>query len=104
MATPKSKPALLIVAAVLACLSGTASAQDNMNTTIQVGKVNINRTFQCGENNANATYQDGQVNINKTIQRCPNQRSQVGQVGRMNPNRRDPDKGRRSFPVHAWQR
>jgi hypothetical protein len=65
---------------------GVVSAA-NINTTIQEGRVNINRTFQCGDSNDNATYQSGQVNINHTIQACGGNRNSTGQFGQRNLNR-----------------
>lgn len=48
--------------------AASVSVQDNHNTTIQMGQVNINRTAQCGESNTNSTYQQGRININQTAQ------------------------------------
>lgn len=59
-----------IAIALLAGLSASVGAQDNANTTTQIGKVNINRTYQCGDQNLNSTYQEGKVNINRTVQVC----------------------------------
>jgi len=69
---------VLVITAVAwgAMLSPTTTHAENTNTTIQNGKVCINRTFQSGDNNANSTYQDCKVNINRT-----------GQIGKNNINR-----------------
>lgn len=73
-------------AAVLAVMIGPLSAS-NVNTTIQEGRVNINRTFQCGASNDNATYQSGEININRTIQVCRGKNSnRTGQFGHVNYN------------------
>jgi hypothetical protein len=78
---------------MLACLGAPLSAEDNMNTTTQVGKVNINQTRQCGDTNDNATYQDGKVNINRTVQGgCGSPGSSMGEARRMNTNKARPDK------------
>jgi hypothetical protein len=61
---------LSIALITLAGLGGQALAQENHNSTVQIGKVNINRTAQCGEINTNTTYQQGKVNINQTAQGC----------------------------------
>lgn len=80
---------LTILVAMIAVAGAFApvSAEENMNTTVQAGKVNINRTFQCGETNGNATYQEGRVNINHTVQACRNGGSRGGRSDEMNPNR-----------------
>ncbi len=70
MANSFIRPARLIGATVLACWCTFVAAQDNRNTSFQVGQVNINRTWQCGELNQNSTYQDGRININQTRQGC----------------------------------
>ncbi|MGB5831833.1 MAG: hypothetical protein WBG92_07570 [Thiohalocapsa sp.] len=76
------------VIAALALFLGPASVQaQNTNTTIQEGRVNINRTFQYGDSNDNATYQTGRININRTIQIGGSNRNQTGQFGRKNDNR-----------------
>jgi len=78
----------LVVSAVLATMLGTASAQaQNTNTTIQEGRVCINRTSQVGDSNDNATYQTCKVNINRTTQIGRNNKNQTGQFGRLNQNR-----------------
>lgn len=86
--TPYSPGLRLFTFGLLAALTYPSFAQENVNTTTQIGKVNINRSFQCGEDNANSTYQEGKVNINKTIQACPG--SGKGQGA--NARRGDPPK------------
>ena len=67
------------VGAVLALSLGPVAVQaQNTNTTIQDGRVNINRTYQTGDSNDNATYQTGKVNINRTIQLGGNNSNQTG--------------------------
>lgn len=62
---------LVFVVPVIASLAVSAARADVLNSTVQVGKVNINRTYQCGDDTlANHTYQVGKVNINRTIQGC----------------------------------
>jgi hypothetical protein len=73
MATSVIRPARLIGAAMLLCSATVIAAQDNRNSSFQVGQVNINRTWQCGETNQNSTYQDGRININQTRQGCRDQ-------------------------------
>lgn len=78
----------LVVGAVLATGLGIASAQvQNTNTTIQEGRVCINRTSQYGDSNDNSTYQGCKVNINRTTQAGGNSMNQTGQFGRLNHNR-----------------
>jgi hypothetical protein len=73
--------------ALWAPLLGAASAQaQNTNTTIQEGRVCINRTFQSGDSNDNATYQSCKVNINRTVQRGKENRNATAQFGRKNHN------------------
>jgi len=68
-------------------LLGSASVQgENSNTTIQEGRVNINRTIQYGTDNDNATYQTGKININRTIQ-VSDDRRRTGQLGRVGHRR-----------------
>lgn len=59
-----------------------AAAQDNINSTVQVGQVNINRTSQCGDDNQNSTFQEGRVNINTTNQGCPHRGREARSSGR----------------------
>ena len=68
---PSTSRLQLFAFGLLAALAYPSLAQENVNTTTQIGKVNINRTFQCGDVNTNSTYQEGKVNLNKTIQACP---------------------------------
>lgn len=86
----------------LAGLGGPAYAQENDNSTVQVGKVNINRTAQCGESNTNTTYQQGKININQTAQGCGKtdgrKRQGQGQGQGHLSQRPDPGRGR---PTHA---
>ncbi len=76
------QPFSLCVLAVSVLWLGVAAAQENTNSTRQVGQVNINRTQQCGEENQNATYQEGRVNINRTSQGCPGNGAQGRSTGR----------------------
>jgi hypothetical protein len=99
MHLPSRKPILIIALAMLFNISGVAAAQDNTNSTIQVGKVNINRTTQCGETNTNATYQEGKVNINQTSQGgCGGPQNPKRQGHGTPPDRTDQGRGR---PAHA---
>jgi hypothetical protein len=77
---------------LLAGLAATAGAQDNLNTTTQIGKVNINRTYQCGDQNLNSTYQEGNVNINRTVQVC-GRGAQGRGLGGMRGGAREPARG-----------
>ncbi|GEM_PF-1637374 len=99
-----SKPLRFGAAALLAILCSPALSQSNVNTTIQEGQVNINRTFQCGDSNDNATYQSGRVNINHTIQRCGNNRNQTTQLGEINHNRTEQRQGRQTPRAKVGQR
>jgi hypothetical protein len=93
---------LSIALITLAALGGQAPAQENDNSTVQVGKVNINRTAQCGEINTNTTYQQGKININQTAQGCGKTDGRKGQgqgQGHGHPSpRADQGRGR---PAHA---
>lgn len=107
MPTATSKLLPFVVTAMLATLGSPVSAStQNTNTTIQEGKVNINRTFQCGESNDNATYQSGKININHTIQRCGNNRNQTAQFGRVNHNKTDQGRGfkHRRYKLRGYER
>ena len=86
MKSPARKVIRLLSTTLLITFVGVASAA-NVNTTIQEGKVNINRTFQCGDSNDNTTYQSGKVNINHTIQTCGTNSNHTGQFGGRNLNR-----------------
>jgi len=73
-------------------LSPAAVQAQNTNTTVQDGRVNINRTYQVGDSNDNATYQTGKVNINRTLQINGDPRRQSSPFSRihhpgMNPGR-----------------
>ena len=72
-------------AALLATLSGSVLA-DNVNTTIQQGRINTNDTDQRGRVNDNATYQEGRDNANRTWQRGADNWNQTGQFGKFNSN------------------
>ena len=88
------RPFLLVVSAMLASMLGTASAQaKNTNTTIQEGRVCINRTFQYGDSNDNATYQTCEININRTVQRGKQNRNGTDQRGRHNANQTHQSRG-----------
>jgi len=88
------RPFLLVVGATLAAMLGTESAQaKNTNTTIQEGRVCINRTFQYGDNNDNATYQTCEININRTVQRGQENRNGTAQRGRQNGNQTHQSRG-----------
>ena len=90
MTSATTKLLAFAVAVILATLGGPVWAQtQNTNTTIQVGQVNINRTYQCGDSNDNVTYQSGRININHTIQRCGNNGNRMGQLGGINRNKTD---------------
>jgi hypothetical protein len=88
MSIATTKPSSFAVAALIATMISPLSLQaQNINTTIQEGRVNINRTVQYGDSNDNATYQSGMVNINRTIQVGGDNRNQTGQFGWVNHNR-----------------
>jgi hypothetical protein len=81
------QPFLLAMVALSATLLGAASAQaQNTNTTVQEGRVCINRTFQSGDSNDNATYQSCKISINRTVQRGKENRNATAQFGRKNHN------------------
>ena len=102
MASNAFKRFLIVLIAVSATLVGPVSVRaQNTNTTIQDGRININRTFQIGSSNDNATYQTGRVNINRTIQIGGSNRNQTGQFGKTNHNKtRQGNSVRRA----AWKR
>lgn len=85
MTVHRFQPFLLAMVALWAALLGTAQAQ-NTNSTIQEGRVCINRTFQSGDSNDNATDQSCKVNINRTVQRGKENRNATAQVGRRDYN------------------
>ncbi|WP_296810843.1 hypothetical protein [Thiocapsa sp.] len=96
------KPLPLIAFALSALLVGPVLAQDNTNRSVQVGKVNINHTRQCGDTNDNATYQDGKVNINKTKQGgCNDRGNGKGQGGGAKADGTHPGKGRSALAAQA---
>jgi hypothetical protein len=88
---------------LLVGLSAIASAQDNLNTTTQIGKVNINRTYQCGDQNLNSTYQEGKVNINRTVQVC-GKGAQGRGLGGMRGSAREPGGGARAIAAKGASR
>lgn len=88
------KSSLYAVVAVWATLLNPVSVQaQSTNTTIQDGRVNINRTVQVGDSNDNATYQTGKVNINRTLQIDGDLRGQTGQFNKVNRNETNPGRG-----------
>jgi minor curlin subunit len=89
MTTVTSKLFPLAVAAMLVALAGPVSAQTNMNTTIQEGRINTNDSFQRGDSNDNATYQEGEDNANRTRQRGSENFNATGQFGDSNYNETD---------------
>jgi hypothetical protein len=94
MTSKAFQPFLLVASAVLATMLGTASAQaQNTNTTIQEGRVCINRTSQYGDSNDNATYQTCKVNINRTVQRGKENSNATAQFGRHNSNETHQSRG-----------
>jgi minor curlin subunit len=76
----------LAAAAMLATLGAPVSADYNMNTTIQDGRINTNDTFQRGRGNDNATWQEGRDNANRTSQRGRENWNATAQFGRRNYN------------------
>lgn len=102
MASNAFKRFLIVLIAVSATLVGPVSVRaQNTNTTIQDGRININRTFQIGSSSDNATYQTGKVNINRTIQIGGSKRNRTGQFGKTNHNKtKQGNSGRRV----AWKR
>lgn len=103
MTSKRFQPFLIAMAVMWAAMLGTASAQaQNTNTTVQEGRVCINRTAQYGDSNDNATYQDCKVNINRTTQIGGNNMNQTGQFGRVNHNRTSQRQGfKRTGRKHA---
>lgn len=94
---------LVFAVPLLAALAVPAVSADVLNSTVQVGKVNINRTYQCGDETlVNSTYQEGKVNINKTIQGCGpgNSRGHHG----ANAHRPEPARGEPSLAAKGRQR
>lgn len=103
MSTPRSRLPLLAFP-LLASLGAAVAAEDNLNTTIQVGKVNINHTSQCGDENVNSTYQAGKVNINKTRQGCSKDAKARGQGRAMRANRADPPRAEPALAAKGQRR
>jgi len=99
MTRNRFQPFLLAKVALWAALLGTAQAQ-NANTTVQEGRVCINRTFQSGDSNDNATDQSCKVNINRTVQRGKDNRNATAQFGRKNHNE---TRQRRGFKRTAYR-
>ena len=96
------KPFSLIAFGLSVFLCGPVLAQDNTNTSVQVGKVNINHTRQCGDTNDNATYQDGKVNINTTNQGgCKARVNGQGQGGGATADGTHPGKRRSALAAQA---
>jgi len=96
MKTQSSLSFLLVATAVWLGLATTATAQaTNTNTTVQEGRVCINRTFQSGDSNDNATYQSCKVSINQTRQRGGDNRNRTAQFGRVNHNKTRQSQGDR---------
>ncbi|RKT43075.1 hypothetical protein [Thiocapsa rosea] len=102
MSNSISRPISVVAVMLSACLCGPVLAQDNTNTSVQSGKVNINHTRQCGDINDNATYQDGKVNINTTRQGgCNDRGSGKGQAGGAKANGTHPGQGRSALAARA---
>lgn len=75
----KNQLKTLLIAMLALGLSAPVLA-DNMNTTIQQGGINMNRSHQKGTGvNDNATYQEGRININKSRQKGRDNINQTGQ-------------------------
>jgi hypothetical protein len=102
MSNPVSSQIPFVALAMSAFMVGPVLAQDSTNTTVQVGKVNINHTRQCGDTNDNTTYQDGKVNINKTNQGgCNDRGNGKGQGGGAKADGTHPGKGRPALAAQA---
>ncbi len=93
MTTVSSKLLPLAAAAILATLCGPVSAEYNMNTTIQEGRINTNDTYQRGRVNDNATWQEGQDNANRTMQRGRENWNATAQFGKRNYNETHQSRG-----------
>jgi hypothetical protein len=72
---------VVVLATVLAPVAVQAQST---NTTIQNGRININRTYQQGDSNTNTTSQTGMVNINRTIQLGGGNSNPTGSFGWFN--------------------
>jgi minor curlin subunit len=92
MTTVRSKLLPLSAAALLATLCGPVSADYNMNTTIQDGRINTNDTYQRGPANDNATWQEGRDNANRTRQGGRENWNATAQFGRVNYNETHQDR------------
>jgi hypothetical protein len=102
MSNPVSSQIPFVALAMSAFMVGPVLAQDSTNTTVQVGKVNINHTRQCGDTNDNTAYQDGKVNINKTNQGgCNDRGNGRGQGGGAKADGTHPGKGRPALAAQA---
>jgi hypothetical protein len=96
-------------AALLAVSLGPAAAQ-NSNTTVQDGRVCINRTQQLGDVNHNTTDQYCRININRTVQLDQGGGNRGGTARRagVKPDGHEPGRGegdnraqqRRRRPLH----
>lgn len=102
---PFSRSRLLFFAfPLLDVLAAPAVRAEVVNSTVQVGKVNINRTYQCGDDTlVNSTYQEGKVNINKTIQGCGGPGGGRGHHG-ANAYRPQPARGEPALAAKGRQR
>lgn len=102
---PFSRSRLLVFAVpLLAVLAVPAVRAEVLNSTVQVGKVNINRTYQCGDDTlVNSTYQEGKVNINRTIQGCGGAGGGRGHYG-AKAHRPQPARGERALAAKGRQR
>jgi hypothetical protein len=99
MTAPARSTAAFRVAALLALLADPAAAQESTNTTTQVGRVSVNRTYQWGDSNDNTTYQAGRLNINRTIQCCGNARGEPPPFSHARQDRRGLGKGLSALPA-----
>jgi minor curlin subunit len=86
MTTVSAKLLPLAAAAMLAIPCAPVSADYNMNTTIQEGRINTNDTYQRGPVNDNATWQEGRNNANRTSQLGRENWNATAQFGRQNYN------------------
>ena len=81
---------VVVLATVLAPVAVQAQST---NTTLQNGRININRTYQQGASNTNTTSQTGMININRTIQLGGNTGNPTGLFGRLDPTGTAPGRG-----------
>lgn len=84
----RSFDTLKLLVMTLTLIIALPASAANSNVTYQEGRVNINRTFQCGDVNENVTYQSGEININRTIQRCTGKEAQGSREGRPRTDQR----------------